>query len=203
MATRNPPGGPVGRPKKAPGADSKVPVQPLKKKALDLRTKAFTAEYIANGGNGTQAAIKVGYSKKVAAVIASKLVKTPKVKAIIAKHHADLEAALVAKHGVTIDNILTELGRLALGDVRQLYHPDGTMKKIHELDANAAAMVAGFEEVETDTDGEITGRTKKVRLWDKNTALTNAMKHLGLFEKDNGQGKEITVTISADDAGVL
>ena len=203
MATKSPSGKTIGRPKKAPGADSTPRIAPLEKEAYGLKIKAFTAEYLANGSKGKLAALHVGYSEKVASLMASKLLAMPKVKAIIAKHRADLEAALVAKHGVTIDNILQELGRLALGDVRQLYHPDGTMKKIYELDANAAAMIAGFEESETDTDGEVTGRTKKVRLWDKNTALTNAMKHLGLFEKDNGQGKEITVTISADDAGVL
>ena len=32
-----------------------------------------------------------------------------------------------------------------------------------------------------------TGRTTKLKVWDKNAALEKAMKHLGLYEKDNSQ----------------
>ena len=42
---------------------------------LSLEQKSFAVEYIRNGGNGTQAAISAGYSKKTAAAQASMLTK--------------------------------------------------------------------------------------------------------------------------------
>ena len=42
----------------------------------------------------------------------------------------------------------------------------------------------------TGEDRRLVGHTKKLKFWDKNTALVNAMKHLGLFEKHNQQQPE-------------
>ena len=35
-----------------------------------------------------------------------------------------------------------------------------------------------------------TGRVTKIRFWDKNAALEKAMKHHGLYERDNDQKRE-------------
>lgn len=53
------------------------------------------------------------------------------------------------------------------------------MKRPHELGEEVAATVATFD---VGPDG-----TVKYRFWDKNAALEKAMKHLGLYERDNGQ----------------
>ncbi|MGK0551062.1 terminase small subunit [Enterococcus faecalis] len=52
---------------------------------LTPKQKAFADEYIINGGNATQAAVKAGYSKKTAEVTGSKLLRNAKVKAYIAE----------------------------------------------------------------------------------------------------------------------
>lgn len=53
--------------------------------ALTPKQKAFCDEYLANGYNGTQAALKVGYSKKTAYSIAGENLKKPEIKAYIAE----------------------------------------------------------------------------------------------------------------------
>lgn len=69
---------------------------------LTTKQKAFADEYIINGGNATQAAIKAGYSKKTAEVTASKLLRNVKVldyiaskiKPVMKKREVDIEAQL-------------------------------------------------------------------------------------------------------------
>ena len=46
---------------------------------LNDRQQRFVNEYLANGGNGTQAAIAAGYSERSAEVTASKLLRNAKV----------------------------------------------------------------------------------------------------------------------------
>lgn len=53
--------------------------------SLTPKQKAFCDEYLANGYNGTQAALKVGYSKKTAYSIAGENLKKPEIKAYIAE----------------------------------------------------------------------------------------------------------------------
>jgi phage terminase small subunit len=86
---------------------------------------------------------------------------------------------------------LRQLERIVFADVRKLYDGKGRLRPIHTLDAETAAALAS-----TDVD-EITigkgprrkaiGTTSKVRLHDKLVAIDRAMKHLGLFERDNRQ----------------
>ena len=52
-----------------------------------------------------------------------------------------------------------------------------------ELDDDRAAMISA---IEVDADGRLT----RIRLWDKNAALEKAMKHLGLYNRDNTQRSE-------------
>ncbi len=50
-------------------------------KSLTERQRRFVSEYLSNGGNGTEAAIIAGYSKKSAAAQASRLLNDAKVSA--------------------------------------------------------------------------------------------------------------------------
>jgi hypothetical protein len=49
-----------------------------------------------------------------------------------------------------------------------------------KLDDATAAMISA---IEVDADGRLT----RIRLWDKNAALEKAMKHLGLYNRDDTQ----------------
>ena len=50
-------------------------------RALNERQKRFVLEYVRNGGNGTEAAMKAGYSARSAHVQASRMLKDDKIQA--------------------------------------------------------------------------------------------------------------------------
>lgn len=118
---------------------------------------------------------------------ASRLAKHPDIVARV----AELQAPVVEKVQLTFERVLQEVARLALFDPRKLFNPDGSPKSIDELDDDTAACIAGVEVLEqfegTGKDRVFVGYLKKYRIADKNSALEKAMKHLGLFEKDNRQ----------------
>jgi hypothetical protein len=75
-------------------------------------------------------------------------------------------------------------------DVRRLYRPDGSLKPLAELDDDTRAGIANFEVDEIRVDGAVVRRTTKIKFWDKNAALEIAMRHFGLYERDNTQRAE-------------
>lgn len=93
--------------------------------------------------------------------------------------------ALDARGEWTIQRVLLELKRMSTVDVRGAYNDDGTLKDIKSLSPELAACIAG---IETDEIFEGTGEhrtwigyTKKVKFWDKNSAIEKLGKTLALF----------------------
>lgn len=157
------------------------------KSAAADRRKAFVNAYIANGRNGTQAAITAGFAAKGARVTAVRLLTEPRIAALVAEKVERAQAI----SGLTLDRTLQEVARLAYFDPRTLYRDDGNLKRPDEWDDDTAAAVASVEALEEyegrGEDRELVGYTKKIKLWDKNAALDKAMRHLGAYEKDNSQ----------------
>lgn len=166
------------------------------KSAAATRRKAFAHAYIANGRNRTEAAITAGYNPNTAYSAGSRLLKDGETKDLIDQ----LTAKAEQKAELTTENVLREVRRLALSDPRKLYREDGTLKRPDEWDDDTAAFVGSVEVLEEFTgkgdDRELSGYTKKLKIWDKNAALDKAMKHLGLYEKDNSQrGESLEIKI--------
>lgn len=67
-----------------------------KKNKLTLKQKKFADEYIISG-NATQSAIKAGYSKKTAGVIAVENLEKPNIKAYIDERLKELDDKAIAK----------------------------------------------------------------------------------------------------------
>lgn len=161
------------------------------------RRKAFGEAYIANGGNATQAAITAGYSAKTARAAGSRLLTNVDVsKAIVARH-----AEVAAITGLSTERTLLEVARIAYSDPRKLYTPAGTLKAIKDWDDESAAVVASVETEDSRAavrdSGEVeeSSQVKKLKLWDKNTALGNAMRFHGMFREDNLQQRGPPTTI--------
>ncbi len=134
----------------------------------------FIDEYLIDF-NATQAAIRAGYSAKTASSIAFTLLRKVEIQeAIVAK-----QRELAHKAGVTRERIVAEAARLAFSDVRQLFDSDGNLKQIKDLDDAAAAAVAGVE-LTVAGNGDDVVMTKKIKLWDKNSAIDKLLKHLGM-----------------------
>lgn len=149
-------------------------------KPLSGAQEAFAAAVI--GGAKQAEAYRQAYPRsqkwKAEAVHqqASRLAALPHVAARIAA----ARAAVVEASGLKASRVLEEVRRLAESDIGGIMHADGRVKLPHELDAATRAAVASFK---IDEFGRI-----EYKFWDKNAALDKAMKHLGLFEKDNDQG---------------
>ncbi len=172
-----------------------MPRKPRAEIAVDkaaARRLAFARAYIANGRNATQAAIAAGLSAKTAGSSGQRMLKNVEVAALI----AELAAPAAEIAGLTIERTLREVARLAYADPRQMFRADGSLIPIHEMDAEVAATVASIEHetLSGDEDGP-SGRTTKLKCWDKNAALEKAMKHLGLYERDNAQSRAESLTL--------
>ena len=69
---------------------------------------------------------------------------------------------LQERSAAPVERLELDLERIALSDVRKLFHADGTMKSPHEWDDDTAA--AGSVEVREEFEGkELSGYLKKVK----------------------------------------
>lgn len=164
------------------------------KSASGQRKRLFIEAYLSNGKNATQAAIAAGYSEKSAHAQGCRLLKDVKIQAEIAERTQVVLAKAEIATELTLENILRELGRIALFDPRRILKGDGTMLDPGDWPDDVAAAVGGLEIMEEfegrGADRERVGFVKKLKFWDKNSAIEKAMKHFGAFEKDNAQQRD-------------
>lgn len=147
---------------------------------MNERQKRFIVEYLIDR-NGTQAAIRAGYSPKTANEQASRLLAKDNIRAAVdAKTHK-----VMSKLEITAERVLKERARLAFLDPRKLVDAKGKALGLHELDEDTAAAVAGFE--------TIGRRVSKLKIADKNASLTALEKHLGLYKDDAGGGSPLHI----------
>lgn len=146
---------------------------------LEPRQERFCQEYVKDL-NGTQAAIRAGYSAKTANEQASRMLANVNVAARV----AELQQTVAEKAGVTALGLLTELRRVAYGDMRNFFNDKGQLLPIPELSDDAAAMLASIE-VERRTEGHGDDaevyHVHKVKRWDKLKAVEMLMKHMNLL----------------------
>jgi phage terminase small subunit len=167
--------------------ETKKPKAGTSKAASAVRRTKFIEAFIANGENGTDAAIVAGFSKKTAYSIASRLLKDVEV-----QQEIDARRAVLAdKFALRTEDVVRELAKIVYADPRKAFGKDGNLLPVSEWPDEVAAMVASVETEEL-FEGQGPGRkhigyTKKIKLWDKNSAIDKAMKHLGLFKEDNEQ----------------
>ena len=170
-----------------------MPKQSRKPRSLTPMGHRFKAEYIKDG-NGTQAAIRAGYSPNSAANRAAVLLKHPDIKKYMDEFSRERERLLKTHLHVTTKATLQEMARISYFDPRRLMRADGTCKSVNELDDDVAAAIKGFEvhvEWVTTGKGENARRQKIVttsyELHNKVAALDQAAKITGEYAKDNAQ----------------
>ena len=139
------------------------------------------AEYLANGFNGTRAAVSAGYAKRSARVEGARLLAKPGIAGAIAAKNGKRLATLE----ITADRVLQEIAKLAFLDPRKLFNADGSLVPIHELDDKTAMSIAGLEVNELfEGDGEqkhAYGLQKRVKIADKGQSLERLGRYLKLF----------------------
>jgi phage terminase small subunit len=155
---------------------------------LTLKQQRFAAEYCVDL-NATAAYRRAGYNARgnAAEACASRLLSNAKVQEIIRER----EKVAASRLEVSAENLLRETSALAFSDIRKLFNADGSPKAIHEIDERTAAAISSIEVGQIISEGSVTGRVCKIKLWDKNSAQERLFKHLRLFDKSNNPQQAI------------
>jgi phage terminase small subunit len=173
---------------------------------LTPRQARFVEEYLIDL-NGTQAAIRAGYSARSADVEASRLLANAKVAESVARAKAERSARV----GLHADRVLEELAAIGFARMPDFveWGGDGQMRlkpsvDLSERDAAAVAQVVETEKFikTTGRDESLMSRERSIKLHDKLGTLKLLGQHIGMFtEKHELTGKDgepLVFTIAID-----
>lgn len=153
-------------------------------KPLEPRQAAFVQEYIIDL-NGTQAAIRAGYSPTSAAETASELLTKPNVAAALERS----KAQRAARVGISADTVLHEMSLLSHSSLEHYLvddhgqvvlaegAPEGAMRAVQSIKRRTTVKTVGVGE------NAVTSKTYdvEIKLWDKPNPLKLMGRHVGLF----------------------
>ena len=133
-------------------------------------------------GNATKSVIAAGYSAATAGVTGSKLLR----KAKIAEELANLRKKLLSKLEITAEKVLEGLGELAFFDPRKMFNPDGSLKRVTDMDDATVHALAGMDVEKLfkhfgKGQAEEIGTITIVRLADRGLNLERLGRHFKLF----------------------
>jgi len=166
---------------------------------LTPKIKRFCEEYIKDL-NGTQAAIRAGYSEKTANEQSSQLLAKLNVKNYI----AELKKNLSDKNEGLAQQVIDELKKLGFSNIQDYIEEENEIKDLTKINRDKAAAVESIKKTVTEFSGAGEASGKKTciqfKLYDKIAALEKLGRHLGIFELDNQQkAATINVNITDDD----
>lgn len=151
--------------------------------ALSPLQKKFAVEYMKDF-NGTQAAMRAGYSEKSAAVSACILLKNKKVLAVI----DSLEKELSTRFLSTKERVLKEMSILAYSDIADYADANGRIDvtNLRSLPPQVTRAIKKVKmirrTVTTPTGTTVTDEKLDFELYDKERPLTLMGKEVGLFK---------------------
>jgi phage terminase small subunit len=147
------------------------------------RHERFCREYVIDH-NGTQAAIRTGYSEKTANEQSSRLLTN----ANINKRIEELDGDVFDKLGITTEKIVSEYAKLAFGNSEEIFdwteitrtNKDGDeyncavvmLKRKEDIPKHMLASIQSIEE---------TNNGLRIKLYDKKSALDSLSKIKGMF----------------------
>ncbi|MCR4301812.1 MAG: terminase small subunit [Sulfuricaulis sp.] len=149
---------------------------------LTSRQAAFVAEYLIDL-NGTQAAIRAGYSPPAAGAIATENLQKPAIAAAVARGKAQREARV----NVKADSVLSEMSLLANSSIKHYVVDDEGQVQLAEGAPDGAMSAIKFIKRKTrvhyNSKGEVTSKDYDVelQLWDKPGSLKLMGRHVNLF----------------------
>ncbi|OCX50595.1 hypothetical protein BEL04_22740 [Mucilaginibacter sp. PPCGB 2223] len=152
---------------------------------LTPKQQKFCDEYLIDM-NATRAALRAGYSSSTA--LSGALMRIPK----IAYYLQERTNAAARQAQVTHQMILTELSKIAFGNMRNYYRSDGTLKGVHELADDEGAALWSMRITET-----AEGKTTFIRLNSKLGALEKMAKHLRFYTEPEEAPKNVVYVDTA------
>lgn len=159
---------------------------PATKRKLTAKQERFCQEYLIDF-NGTQAAIRAGYSPKTANEQAAQHLAKLSIQDFIKSRQKEF----ADKVGISREKVISEYAKLAFFDIRKVLNVDGGLKQTSEWDDDSAAAIAGLEsydEKEPDS-GMVLGTVRKIKISDKRAALDSICKVLGYNSPDKSEVK--------------
>lgn len=132
--------------------------------------------------NGYQSAVDVGFSEHTARQQAWQILQREEVQDYLAA----LKLEAQEKHNITKDNWLSELKEIGYSNIQDFINEGNNIKDISGIDRSKARAVSSVKKTVIEFEGgnkEIT----EFKLHDKKSALEIIGRHMGFFEKDNGQ----------------
>lgn len=148
----------------------------------------FVEEYLIDL-NATQAAIRAGYAESGARTEGARLLADANIGDAIAAARERLSCAIA----VTQERIVGEFARMAFYDPASIAsQPMAGPQDIASLPEDVRRSIVGWG---WDKAGNFT-----LKLADKNTALTNLGRHLGMFTDKVDVNAALTLTVSPEDA---
>lgn len=151
--------------------------------ALNVKQQRFVDEYLIDL-NATQAALRAGYSPLTSYAQGARLLKHAEV----AKAIAERQGKLIEKTGITQERVLNELALIGFSNMQDYmrvgYDGDPTLDWSNLTREQAAALSEVTVDEYKDGRGEDARDVKRVKfkLSDKQNALVNIGKHLGMFK---------------------
>lgn len=157
---------------------------------LSFKQKMFILEYVKDY-NGTQAAIRAGYTPEAAHVQASRFLGQPKIQDALAEYEKGLATRFVS----TKERVLKEMSLIAYSDVADYFDKKGPLK-IKEFDKLPPQVTRCIKKLKIKTSTKkVMGGPKEARvviaeyvdqdidfeLYDKKSALDQMGKQLGMF----------------------
>lgn len=168
---------------------------------LNEKQERFCKEYVIDL-NGTQAAIRAGYSQETANEQASRLLTNVKVQQRV----KELQDSIGKRLEITADMVVAELWALGVYNVKDFVDDDNTIRKLAELERDVVKPVTGIKVTEKTVHfegGEETTVTTELKLADKRAALVDVGRHIGIFEKDNKQKAPVSDVSKLSDEDLL
>ena len=144
---------------------------------LTHRQKLFAMEYIRHKFNGSAAAIASGYSDKNANVSAVQVLANINVQRYIEALKQDISTVI----GISAFDIAKEYAKIGFSDIRNIFDENGALINVKDIPQDAAANISSIEVFEK-IDGEgnvVVGNTKKIRFYDKVSALDKLARMIG------------------------
>lgn len=158
---------------------------------LNDKQKLFCEEYIIDL-NGTQAAIRAGYSVKTAGEQAGRLLGDVRIQEYI----QELKLDRSERTEITQDMVIKEIAKVAMLNVEDFYDDIG-LKPLSELSDAAKAGVSSYQTKRIKVGKDEWADVPIMKVHDKMKALELLGRHVGAFEKDNKQ-KSLTVPVSIE-----
>jgi phage terminase small subunit len=161
----------------------------MKRQTITAKQARFIAEYLIDL-NGSEAAIRAGYSPGSARRIATRLLREPNIAAEVQRRQAEhLERA-----GITAEGVLEQLQLIASFDPISIYDEHLNVMPLRDWPAAARAAVSSYDTGTRGNGADAKETVVKVKFESKLQALALLAKHLGLLTNQPKVDNHVTIS---------